>query len=102
MWLRLYEFACCFLNVSRCSAALSVSALPSQLSQRESQGRPFDTFLKNRICSTIEKIVNCQLSIVNSNITVNCHLISPNASISRPFSSGSFTATRYQPSPRPG
>mgnify|MGYP004656196717 CR=1 FL=1 len=61
------------------------------------------------ICSVLEKIVNCQLSIVNSKklSTVNCQLstvnsISPNASSSLLFSSGSFTATRYQPSPRPG
>ena len=52
---------------------------------------------------------NCQLSIVHCQFehncqlsTVNCQLISPNASISFLFSSGSFTATRYQPSPRPG
>ena len=62
----------------RCKA-LSVSAAPSQLSQRESQGPAAcysggPPFLNNVGCPK-----NCQLSIVNSAKTVNCQLSTVNS-----------------------
>ena len=129
MELRIYGFALCFWNISRCPAASSVRAAPCQLPRRGSSctglsgagvyreqfrpstcgtaHRPFPTVSliggrfqpgcskngrygvshcrNNRRkgkTSVAPKIVNCQLSIVNSEKTVHCPLSTVNCQLS--------------------